>query len=243
MKSFFAWIILLGLLSLGVAAQTPQGSNSASAVDNSAASLLENGTIIYLELARSVDAKKAKAGDEVTALLLADVLSHGKIALRRDSKLLGHVTEAQAHTKDNPESRLGIVFDKAFGKGKQEIAFNSVLLALAPAPRIQIEAPSAPAPPGANPAGQPQQEDRHYYIPKGPKVPTMGETMRNEIKAHADAIDNNVPTDIEGLTLQRSANAAPVIVSFTRTVKLDSGVRIELRVLNASQPTEPAHAP
>jgi hypothetical protein len=211
-------------------------------VDNGTASLLENGTIMYLELSKSVDAKKAKVGDQVSALLLADVVSHGRIALRRDTKLIGHITEAQAHTKDNPESRLGIVFDKVLGKGKQEIGFNSVVLALAPAPRIMIEAPSAPAPPGANPASS-MQQDRHYPIPQGPKVPKMGETMNNEIKAHADAMDNMGPTDIEGLTLQRSPNTPPVIISFSRTVKLESGVRIELRVLGGSQPAEAAHAP
>jgi len=71
----------------------------------------------------------------------------------------------------------------------------------------------------------------------------MNDAMSTEIKANATAMDNIVPTDIDGLTLQRSPNAAPVIVSFSRTVKLDSGVRIELRVLGASQPAEPAHAP
>ncbi|HEY7406159.1 MAG TPA: hypothetical protein VIB39_21720 [Candidatus Angelobacter sp.] len=242
MKSYFAWIVLLGLLDLGLVAQSPQGPNPTNATDNGAALLLDNGTIMYLELSKSVDAKKVKVGDEISAMLLTDIVSHGKIALRRDTKLIGHVTEAQAHTKDNPESRLGIVFDKILSKGKQQIAFHSVLMALSPAPRIQIDAPSAPSPPGANPANTAQQ-DRHYPIPPGPKVPKMGETMNGEIKAHAAAMDNIVPTDIDGITLQRPANSSPVIISYTRTVKLDSGVRIELRVLASNQPTEAAHAP
>ncbi len=242
MKSYFAWIILLGLLDLGVVAQSPQGPNPTNAADSGAQSLLESGTIMYLELSKPVDAKKVKVGDAVSALLLADVVSHGKIALRRDTKLIGHITEAQAHTKDNPESRLGIVFDKARGKDKQEIAFNSMVLALSPAPRIMIEAPNAPAPPGTNPANTVQQ-DRHYPIPPGPKMPKMNEAMSSEIKANAAAMDNMGPTGIEGLTLQRPPNAQPVIISFSHTVKLDSGVRIELRVLGAGQPSEATHAP
>jgi hypothetical protein len=242
MKSYLAWIILLGLLDLGLAAQSPQGPNPTSAADSGAQSLLESGTIMYLELSKSIDAKKAKIGDQVSALLLADVVSHGKIALRRDTKLFGHITEAQAHTKDNPESRLGIVFDKVLGKGKQEIGFHSVLMALGPAPRIIIEAPNAPASLGVNPLGS-SQPDRHYPVPAGPKMPKMNDAMTSEIKANAASMDNMGPTDIEGLTLQRSPNAPPVIISFSRTVKLDSGVRIELRVLGASQPAEAAHAP
>ena len=39
------------------------------------------------------------------------------------------------------------------------------------------------------------------------------------------------PTDIEGLSLAPADNERPqAIVSFTRTVKLESGVRLDVRV-------------
>ena len=41
------------------------------------------------------------------------------------------MTEAQAKTKENSESKLGVVFDKAVLKGGEEMAFNGAIQALA----------------------------------------------------------------------------------------------------------------
>jgi hypothetical protein len=87
---------------------------------------------LQAELTKSVDAKKAKSGEEVTAKLTQDVKSNGKVVLHKGSKLVGHVTEAQAKSKENAESKLGIVFDKAVLKGGEEMSFNSVIQAVAP---------------------------------------------------------------------------------------------------------------
>ena len=108
------------------------GSGSATAVAGDSSALLSSGSTLQAELTKSVDAKKAKSGDEVTARLTQDVKSNGQVVLHKGSKLVGHVTEAQAKSKDNAESKLGIVFDKAVGKGSQEVAFNGVIQALAP---------------------------------------------------------------------------------------------------------------
>src|ERR1051325_12168408 len=166
MKRFLGWITIATLFSGALAQQ-----NSRTADDAAQSQLLENGTIMYLELSKSVDARKARPGDEVRASLLADVVSHGKIVLRQDARLIGHVTEAQAFSKDKPESRLAIVFDKIMGKGGQEMTFNSVLLAIRPAPRLQVTTMSGPAPPNINPAN-PQQQDTHYPRPRPASTPT-----------------------------------------------------------------------
>jgi hypothetical protein len=93
---------------------------------------LSSGTTLQAELAKSIDAKKAKPGDEVTAKLTQDVKADGKVVMHKGSKLVGHVTEAQAKSKENAESKLGIVFDKAMLKGGEEVAFSGVIQALAP---------------------------------------------------------------------------------------------------------------
>jgi hypothetical protein len=107
-------------------------NTSANAQASNAGSSLSSGTVLQAELSKSVDAKKAKPGDEVTAKLTQDVKSDGKIVLHRGSKLVGHITQAQAKSKENEESRLGVVFDKAIVKGGQEMSFNGVIQALAP---------------------------------------------------------------------------------------------------------------
>jgi len=236
-------------------------------------SLLENGAILYLELAKSVDAKKARPGDEISAFLLADVVSHGKVVLRHDARLLGHVTEAQAHTRDNPESRLGIVFDRIAVKGAPERAFQSVLLAMRPAPRLMMDSMSAPAPPGT----MAPPTEWHYPMPKGPAVPTptsreqgnrppvpaSSSNKDQDNKPDAPASTNKdsdkndrerirrggndrefMPTDIEDLSLTASDNGVNrVVVSFKRTVKLESGIRLELRIVGDGAPTKSDGAP
>jgi hypothetical protein len=116
----------------GSAAANGNGSAGAAAGAGDASAILSSGATLQAELTKSVDAKKAKSGDEVTAKLTQDVKSNGKVVLRKGSKLVGHVTEAQAKDKQNTESKLGIVFDKAMVKGGQEVSFNGVIQALAP---------------------------------------------------------------------------------------------------------------
>ena len=97
---------------------------------NGASGALSSGTTLQAELTKSIDAKKAKPGDEVTAKLTQDVKARGKVVLHKGTKLVGHVTEAQAKSKENSESKLGMAFDKAVLKGGEEMAFNGVIQAL-----------------------------------------------------------------------------------------------------------------
>lgn len=235
MNKFGKAVILAGLLALSSGAHTLQAQQSEGGTN--AQGGLEDGSILYAELSKTVDAKKAKAGDPVTAVLLADVLSHGKIVVRRDSKLVGHVTEAQPHSKDTPESRLGIVFDKVILKGGQEIPFVSVLMSLSPAPHLQVESMAGPAPPGTNPAST-QQQERHYPTPKGPSVPIAGsgkDPSRKDMDSIVHAPSGDMaPSDIEGISLEKSADGSNrVAVSLRQTVKLEGGVRLELRTGSA----------
>jgi hypothetical protein len=51
-------------------------------------------------LEKGVDARKNKVGDEVTAKTTENVKAGGQIAVPRGSKIVGHVTEAKARTKE-----------------------------------------------------------------------------------------------------------------------------------------------
>ncbi len=211
--------------------------------------VLENNTILYLELSKTIDAKKVKPGDPVTAKMLTDVVSQGKIVLRRDMKVMGHVTEAQPLTKENHESRLGFVIDKFLLKDGQELSFNSDLLAVGAAPRIQMSAaPSGPTPPGVNPASS-QPQERHYPAPKGPSMPKnvngpTGESpFRGDMDQHTKSVQGTYATDIDGVNLSRSADGTGrILVSMQHTIKLEDGVRLELRVTHGNQAGQ-VHAP
>jgi len=108
------------------------GSGSAGVSTNSAAAALDSGTNIQAELTKSLDAKKAKAGDEVTAKVTEDVKSNGQVVIHKGSKLVGHVTEVKARSKEDSESRLGLAFDRAVLKNGEQVALGAAVQALAP---------------------------------------------------------------------------------------------------------------
>jgi len=234
MKNPFKVITIAGLLAFGSVAVARQAWQTAVSPAGSSAAM-ENGSLLYAELSKTVDAKKAKTGDPVTALLLADVVSHGKIVVHRDSKLMGHVTEVQLHGKENQESRLGIVFDKVILKGGQEVPFHSTILAIRPAPRVTLdEPPSAPVHPGINiPSGPLPQ--KNYPSHRDPN-PTTDTSVNGGPKSREQETAGIGPTNIEGLSISPGANGnGQAIVSLTHTVKLESGVRLDLRVTEAAK--------
>jgi len=106
-------------------------ATGAKAGQSSAA--LSSGTTMNAALSQPVDAKKNKPGDQVTAKTTEATKSEGKVVIPKGSKLVGHVTECKARSKEEKESAMGIVFDKAILKNGEEIPLNVTIRALAAA--------------------------------------------------------------------------------------------------------------
>ncbi|HKT23935.1 MAG TPA: hypothetical protein VJR04_05000 [Terriglobales bacterium] len=104
--------------------------NGSSVNANSAGSLAA-GTTIPATLSKSIDARKAKSGDQVTAKTTQDVRSNAGVVIPRGSRLIGHVTDAKAKAKGDSESTLGIAFDQAVLKNGQQIPLDASIRALA----------------------------------------------------------------------------------------------------------------
>jgi hypothetical protein len=146
-----AIFIVIGMLSLGTAAaqsekdlqgnpQTPASASSAPSPQANAS--LPNGSSIDAALTKSIDTKKAKKGDPVSARVVEDAKEQdGKTVIPKGSKLEGHITQASSREKGDSFSTLGIVFDKAILKDGQEVRLNVQVQALA----ISQDAASAPA--------------------------------------------------------------------------------------------------
>jgi len=153
-------VILGGMLALSCSAVYAQGGaqasssasgstsvqadkSGASASSNNAASTsaqaghhsasLSDGTAMNAALSQPVDAKKNRRGDPVTAKTTEATKSDGKVVIPKGSKLVGHVTECKQRSKEEKESALGIVFDKAILKNGKEIPLNVTVRALAAA--------------------------------------------------------------------------------------------------------------
>src|ERR1700686_4573413 len=113
------------------------------------------GTLINAELTGSLDSKKAKPGDAVNARTMTDLKTNdGRTVLPKDTKIVGHVTQASARGAGQPESSLGLVFDKAILKSGQEIPLNASVQAVGapPSSAFSNQAPAAEPLPGARPA-------------------------------------------------------------------------------------------
>ncbi|MGH9713382.1 MAG: hypothetical protein ACRD5M_08805 [Candidatus Acidiferrales bacterium] len=113
------------------ASASHSGSASASAGNKSLN--LADDSAIQAKLLSTLDARHSKPGDEVVARTTQDVKQDGHVVMHKGTKLMGHVTEAQARTKQNGESAIGLVFDKAIMKGGQEVPVHLGIQALAAA--------------------------------------------------------------------------------------------------------------
>jgi hypothetical protein len=110
--------------SAGSSASVQNGQSNAS---------LASGSTINAALSAPIDSKKAKEGDPVNARTTEATKANGKTVIPRDTKLVGHLTQASARAKGDSESSLGIVFDKAVLKNGQEVPLNVAIQALAQA--------------------------------------------------------------------------------------------------------------
>src|SRR5438270_8547054 len=139
---FFAFAVGMAQTTASSSTAPQEPSGSAQRGSNSA---MPADTSIDATLSSTLDAKRAKPGDPVTAKTNSDVRQGSKVLIRKGSKLTGHVTEATARTKDTPQSKLGMIFDKAVDHGN-EIPISAVMQAvIAPASSDDAIMPGAPS--------------------------------------------------------------------------------------------------
>lgn len=115
-------------------AQANNGAAHSAAAKNSheSANSASNSTI-DATLVHSIDAKKNKPGDPVMAKTTRSCKSPDGTTIPKGSELEGHVTKAQARSKGESESQLGMVFDKAVLKDGREVPMNATIQAMAAA--------------------------------------------------------------------------------------------------------------
>ncbi len=122
-------------ISLGYAQEaTPQAGGSQGTTAQAAPSNSDNQIkgSFPVRLEKSIDSKKLKEGDTVVCQTVTAVHSRSGLMIPSGSKVIGHVTQAQARSKGNSDSTLAIAFDKIeYSKG-EEIPMKGTLQAVAP---------------------------------------------------------------------------------------------------------------
>jgi len=230
-----------------LAAQQNPKSPSGNAPQSASASRIAPGTVIPVELTKSIDAKKVKTGDEVVAKVTMDLKTNsGEIVVPKDTKVVGHVTEAQARSKEQKDSQVGIIFDRAVMKNGGEIELPMSIQAII-------------APQGSNSGNANNGNDQSTAAPgadgtrvssNSGRAPGMGGTPPPAPNA---STGSNTPTDdssaasahepitgktegvvgLRDLKLATTATATSqgsVVSSEKNNVKLESGTFMLLRV-------------
>lgn len=222
MKKIFLIAFSL-LLSTSIFAQAAPPANQAP-------SKFSPGSLLPVELNKSVDAKKAHTGDPVLGKIPHDLSANGKVIIPQDAKVIGHVAEVKPSSHENKDSMLGIVFDKIALKNGSEIPLTAEIQAVgAPLSTTSSGYQGAPPPQnnptGANqtsemgvptnstaPVGQPQEQG----VPSGPSNPPLTGTSQGVI-------------GLSGYSLNQGTMQDSVISSQEHNVKLESGTQILLR--------------
>ena len=107
------------------------------------------GSYMLVELTKPLKAKKLKVGDKIKAEVSQAVVSHGKVIIPVETKLIGHVTEVSTKGNGHPESRLGIMFDRILLRHYHDIDFQAVVQAVSEPVmrRSRVDEPSQMLPP------------------------------------------------------------------------------------------------
>jgi hypothetical protein len=234
----------------GEPSEPAQPENQASVAN---ASPLAGGITIQVSLEKALDARKNHAGDEVLARTTENVSFKRQIVIPKGSKLVGHVTEVRARAKDESQSVLGIRFERAVLKDGHEIPLAVSIQALAAADakvedigssQLIADANQNGAPPtgiqgapsqfngkdeisGADTNANAKPVDGSGSIPKAAHPDPVGDSSGELIPGSHGVFG------IKGLELSSISESAQesLIVSPSRTVHLDSGTRMILRVL------------
>jgi hypothetical protein len=246
MKSLYLAIILaFGAMSWAQAPTAPAAANSpaqsSAAKPATPADGPPSGTLLSIELSKSLDAKKAKPNDRIEARTATDLLAHGQIVVPRNAKIVGHVTEAKARSKASPDSMIGITFDRMLLKDGREVPLQ-----------LAVQAIARPLQFGPSSEGNLSRPDRQPGVPMAGQHAPLGDASTSgvppsypgDLAPIPDPMGSNnasnatvVPLSpsskgvigMKGLSLDTSGPVA-VLGSASGNVHLDSGTQLILRV-------------
>jgi hypothetical protein len=206
-----------------------------------------------VQLTKTVDAKKAKTGDEVVAKVTEDLKNtSGTVIVPKDTEVVGHVTEAQRRDKEQKESELAIAFDKAVLKNGETMQMPMSIQAVIATPsqnanqNAQNSAPISGSPGAGMPSGGSSSPGMHGQSggssqgssPQGSmggnaQMPSAATNSNSQSKAQPPITGNTRGVvGISNLSLSATPNPqqASVLTSEKNNVKLEGGTFMLLRV-------------
>lgn len=130
--------IAAAAFAVAAGAQTSTGAgeySSATAQAGQASASAAQAADVSAQLSKKIDSKDAKVGDEVVAKTTSDARLADGTKLPKGSRLVGHVTEAEAKSHDNRDAHLAFAFDHAVTKDGREVPIHAMMRSISvPAP-------------------------------------------------------------------------------------------------------------
>jgi len=199
------------------------------------------GSVIPVQLTKTIDAKKAKPGDEIVAKVTMDLkTTSGEVMIPKDTKVMGHVTEAQARNKEQKESQVGIAFDRAVLKDGEIPLPMSIQAVIAPPSSnpnngggVDQSAPAGAGTSANSTMGSGQRPTGAGAAQPPQPPPTGGSDAQSQSGARPEINGNTQGVvGISNLNLEPAQNATQgsVLSSEKNNVKVESGTMLLLRV-------------
>lgn len=237
--SFTVALLCGSLLGQSPAPTSTPAQATTTTASAGSASRIAPGSVIPVQLAKSIDAKKAKPGDEVIAKVTHDLRNNaGTVIVPKDTKILGHVTEARARSKEQKESRVTIAFDHAVLKNGEQMQMPMAIQAIVASPDRN---PASTDQPSGYPGSSTSQAGGGRYGPMGgggmaPQAPSVPQETGSEPAGSPaqQPITGNTQGVVGIPDLKLSAAPDPaqgsLVSSEKNNVKLDNGTFLLLRV-------------
>jgi len=230
--------------------QPSTGQASASQAQPAGGARIAPGSVIPVQLTKTIDAKKAKVGDPVMAKVTMDLKTNsGEVIVPKDTKVTGHVTEAQASTKDQKGSQVAIAFDHATLKTGDVNLPMSIQAVIAP-PSNDASSNSGGGSGGGEPAAagttatSPMGNGRNSNSGSTAQPPYSGspnaaQGTSSEAQQQAGGARPNITGNTQGvigisnlkLEAGQSATQGSVLSSEKNNVKVESGTMLLLKVI------------
>lgn len=228
-------------------AQSPASQPAPSENAANAPKRIAAGSVIPVSLTKTIDAKKAKTGEEIVARVTQDMKTNtGEVLVPKDTRIVGHVTEAQARSKEQKESEIGIVFDHAVMKDGGDVQMPMSIQAIIGPQNNNPQAtnaggggygsqagPTTSAPSSSGRSGGMAGASPPTPAPStgGGSVPSAGQGSANARPPITEKTEGVIGiSDLKLTTAAPAANQGSLVSSEKNNVKLESGTMLLLRV-------------
>ena len=199
-------------------------------------------TSAFAVLTSTIDVKTAVLGQDVSLLTVSDVVVNGRTVIPANSQIVGHVTQVTTKGKDQPQSALAVVIEKAVRKDGITIPLQAIIAAVAAPKDNSLTSDPAYAMLHSNEprmSGSASSASRTGDLPASSKANSTAAIATSELKGRMDESwqlteDSHGAIGYDGLSVSWSLATPPpftVFVSKKKDLKLNSGTQVLLRMV------------